>query len=1317
MKNKIVAFVLLLTLVTGLIPLFPVKSNPTSYIGGLWRFDEGTGTIAHDDSGSGNDGLIYGSAWTNGKLGKALDFDGIQDYVEVLDSDSLDVTPNMTIEAWIYPHSYLGKQVIVCKYNHSSLSSSYYLSLGGALGATEYPDRIYFALTYNGNNYYAMVSNTAIPLNTWTHVAAVSNTTHMSIYINGVKDKTRTYPPGTIYKGTANLRIGCYLPEFGYARYFDGIIDEARVAPNVIWTVDDDLLQCPIADFTSIQQAVNAASNGDTIIVHDGTYNEAVYITKSLTIRAASIPIIKGSQLFATDFGNREAVIFIENAADVILEGLDIEGQDLGPAKSYGILYENSSGTVRACTISPNTIGDMNSAGIACWSGSDVLIEDCLIQNFGRIGIYTNAADAAIQNNEIIGQTYDQDNLVNYGIEIEDYSGPSTAQIVENEIYNCDNTHPSPLWSSAGIIIDIWRAWYDLQPSTVTMQGNNIHNNFEAIEIVSSSLSYAHYNNIYSNRYGVWTTPDFNNDNATFDARFNWWGDASGPKQESTNPSGLGNDAGDYIDYSPWLGFTVGTSPMTYHVNPTGGSDAIQEAIDEASDGDTIIAHPGTYFENQVIVDKSLTITGSGPDVTTLDGGDALLTEPGLVRITATSGDVSFSGFKLQNTGGPELVKSYGTFKLRVGIYASSSSPSLTYNIFDNEIYGTNNDWEEEDYGFYTYSGRENMIFTHNLITQTGANPILIERHTGPTEISFNTLDVGVWGSTAIHCMTYGGDNVTTLQKISNNTIDLGTGGPFDLDHACSGITFASAYKNPGGPDLGNGTFTNVQITGNRINDVQSYRRAISIVNMATGNGVGGKITAPIVAENTVTGAVDATGNIGIRLGGLVTSAKIMRNTVTGLTTGIFMNTSAYATITYNDIENNGDGIFINSNDNVIEHNKIYANTGQFSGIHLTSTANGNQIYHNCIVNNIGINVYGVYKEGGEYVDARNNWWGDSTGPYHPTLNPSGLGNRVSNYVIFSSWLRAYFGYLPHNPVVDQPIKFDASLSIQCIRTIVSYTWNFDDGTGTTTTTNPKTYHAYTTPGDYNVTLTLAYSDGTDAKEWTIVHVVIRPHFNVEPPVTNVGIVNKTFDVNITLNDLDASLRTVSVQFRLCYDDTLLELVNTTEGPFMKDPRWNPYGTYFIYYVENTPAFGPNVIVGVMMMPNGNGVWPTFPSGSGTIATLTFKAIKLQRGLEKPILTCDLTLKETEIVNDNLDGTEHDVNNGMFKMHPMNIADLNFDGTVDIKDVSMVARAFGTAQGEPRYNEICDVNFDGIIDIKDIALVAHQFGWTATYDP
>jgi hypothetical protein len=60
-------------------------------------------------------------------------------------------------------------------------------------------------------------------------------------------------------------------------------------------------------------------------------------------------------------------------------------------------------------------------------------------------------------------------------------------------------------------------------------------------------------------------------------------------------------------------------------------------------------------------------------------------------------------------------------------------------------------------------------------------------------------------------------------------------------------------------------------------------------------------------------------------------------------------------------------------------------------------------IIHN---NNIAGNYYGLTNNDSMIIiDAENNWWGDASGPYHPTLNPGGLGDEVSDDVDFDPWL------------------------------------------------------------------------------------------------------------------------------------------------------------------------------------------------------------------------------------------------------------------------------------------------------------------------
>jgi len=69
-----------------------------------WNFDEGSGTIAADSSGNGNNGtLVNGPSWTNGIKGKALLFDGVDDNVTVPNSNSLNLANSFTLSAWVFP--------------------------------------------------------------------------------------------------------------------------------------------------------------------------------------------------------------------------------------------------------------------------------------------------------------------------------------------------------------------------------------------------------------------------------------------------------------------------------------------------------------------------------------------------------------------------------------------------------------------------------------------------------------------------------------------------------------------------------------------------------------------------------------------------------------------------------------------------------------------------------------------------------------------------------------------------------------------------------------------------------------------------------------------------------------------------------------------------------------------------------------------------------------------------------------------------------------------------------------------------------------
>ena len=79
-----------------------------------------------NDIMDGNDGsLINGATFTTGMVGQAFSFDGVDDYVEVPDNPSLNITEKITIDAWINVSDIITPHVILSKY----FGDGYYLRI------------------------------------------------------------------------------------------------------------------------------------------------------------------------------------------------------------------------------------------------------------------------------------------------------------------------------------------------------------------------------------------------------------------------------------------------------------------------------------------------------------------------------------------------------------------------------------------------------------------------------------------------------------------------------------------------------------------------------------------------------------------------------------------------------------------------------------------------------------------------------------------------------------------------------------------------------------------------------------------------------------------------------------------------------------------------------------------------------------------------------------------------------------------------------------------------------------------------------------
>jgi hypothetical protein len=118
------------------------------------------------------------------------------------------------------------------------------------------------------------------------------------------------------------------------------------------------------------------------------------------------------------------------------------------------------------------------------------------------------------------------------------------------------------------------------------------------------------------------------------------------------------------------------------------------------------------------------------------------------------------------------------------------------------------------------------------------------------------------------------------------------------------------------------------------------------------------------------------------------------------------------------------------------------------------------------------------------------------------------VGNsRDWNFVVGTEPSRpvAAFAYSPTNPIVGQTISFDASSSYDPNGTIMSYLWDFGDGT-TTNVTGAGVSHTYTSASTNTVSLTVTGPVGSDSKTRTAYIVVVNPaHLEVTPSSRDFG--------------------------------------------------------------------------------------------------------------------------------------------------------------------------------------------------------------------
>lgn len=212
------------------------KIDPKSIVG-AWLFDEGGGDIARDSSGRGNDGkLNNGPSWINGKFGKALDFDGKDDFVEVPDHDSLDVTI-ITLTAWVKSKANLLKDGNAIVYKLSSYIHQYWSS-------TINPG-VFVGKNWCGSGW---LPKGVIWDGEWHHVALTYDGSVQRFYVDATFSGENSACKGDIDITNNSIKIGT-----GNVGFYTGSIDEVAVF-NAVLEEDDlkTLVNKGLRDITAV---------------------------------------------------------------------------------------------------------------------------------------------------------------------------------------------------------------------------------------------------------------------------------------------------------------------------------------------------------------------------------------------------------------------------------------------------------------------------------------------------------------------------------------------------------------------------------------------------------------------------------------------------------------------------------------------------------------------------------------------------------------------------------------------------------------------------------------------------------------------------------------------------------------------------------------------------------------------------------------------------------------------------------------------------------------------------------------------------------
>ncbi|MEN6308588.1 MAG: S8 family serine peptidase [Anaerohalosphaeraceae bacterium] len=210
-----------------------IASGPTA----RWNLNESSGTIATDSSGNNYHGTLMhmdDTDWVNGIDGNALDFDGIDDYIEISGFTGIGGAAPRTCSAWI---------------KTTEANESMILAWGEPIRGQKWMFRVGTSGNLEVGLWDGMIQGTTIINNgLWHHVASVYSNIDVNsdgiidlrdvqLFVDGKLEQNATVKnydpilgvPSVQTAATQNVTIGARIGGINWDSFYQGLLDEVRI--------------------------------------------------------------------------------------------------------------------------------------------------------------------------------------------------------------------------------------------------------------------------------------------------------------------------------------------------------------------------------------------------------------------------------------------------------------------------------------------------------------------------------------------------------------------------------------------------------------------------------------------------------------------------------------------------------------------------------------------------------------------------------------------------------------------------------------------------------------------------------------------------------------------------------------------------------------------------------------------------------------------------------------------------------------------------------------------------------------------------------